>query len=150
MTEQLTEERISEFREAFEMFDKDKDGYITIKELGEIMKNLGHGPTEQEVNDMVNEVDVDGNGNIDFKEFIGLIARKLRDVDNDDELIESFKLIDRDGTGKISGPELKFLISTLGETISDEEIDEMIREADLDGDGEINYEEFSKIMLNKN
>ena len=149
MTEQLTEDRISQFREAFEMFDKDKDGYITFKELADIMKNLGHGPSDQELNDMINEVDIDGNGNIDFKEFTGLMARKLRDVDNDDELIESFKLIDRDGNGKISGAELKFLITTLGETISDEEVEEMVREADLDGDGEINYEEFAKIILNK-
>ena len=66
MTEQLTEDRISQFREAFEMFDKDKDGYITFKELADIMKNLGHGPSDQELNDMINEVDIDGNGNIDF------------------------------------------------------------------------------------
>ena len=146
MTEQLTENRISEFREAFDMFDRDKDGCLTIKELAEIMKSLGHGPTEQEVNDMMSEVDVDGNGNIDFKEFIGLMARKLRDVDNDEELMESFKLIDRNGDGKIDASELKFLIITIGESITDDEVAEMIIDADEDQDGLISYEEFAKII----
>jgi hypothetical protein len=63
MSEHLTEDKISEFREAFEIFDTDKDGYITIKELGEIMKNLGQTPTDTELQDMINEVDIDGNGN---------------------------------------------------------------------------------------
>ena len=83
MNDHLTEDKIAELKEAFEIFDKDKDGYITIKELGEIMKNLGQAPTESELQDMINEVDMDGNGNIDFKEFIGLMSRKMRDTDTE-------------------------------------------------------------------
>ena len=149
MTEQLTEDKISEFKEAFEIFDKDKDGFITIKELGEIMKNLGQSPTEAELQDMINEVDIDGNGNIDFKEFLGLMARKMRDTDSEEELIEAFKVFDRDGNGLISAQELKHVMVSLGEKITDEEVDEMIKEADTDGDGFINYEEFVKMIINK-
>jgi calmodulin len=149
MSEHLTEDKIAEFREAFEIFDKDKDGYITIKELGEIMKNLGQQPTEAELQDMINEVDVDGNGNIDFKEFLGLMARKMRDTDTEEELIEAFKVFDRDGNGLISAQELKHVMISLGEKITDEEVDEMIKEADIDGDGYINYEEFVRMIINK-
>ncbi len=149
MTEQLTEDKIAEFREAFEIFDKNKDGYITIKELGEIMKNLGQSPTEAELTDMINEVDIDGNGNIDFKEFLGLMARKMRDSDTEEELIEAFKVFDRDGNGLISASELKHVMVSLGEKITDEEVDEMIKEADIDGDGYINYEEFVRMIINK-
>jgi calmodulin len=149
MTEHLTEDKIAEFKEAFEIFDKDRDGFITIKELGEIMKNLGQTPTDAELQDMINEVDVDGNGNIDFKEFLGLMARKMRDTDTEEELIEAFKVFDRDSNGLISGQELKHVMTSLGEKITDEEVDEMIREADIDGDGYINYEEFVRMIINK-
>jgi calmodulin len=149
MTEHLTEEKIAEFKEAFEIFDKDKDGFITIKELHEIMKNLGQNPTEAELQDMINEVDIDGNGNIDFKEFLGLMARKMRDTDTEEELIEAFKVFDRDSNGLISGQELKHVMISLGEKITDEEVEEMIREADIDGDGYINYEEFVRMIINK-
>ncbi|MCQ2816093.1 MAG: EF-hand domain-containing protein [archaeon] len=59
----LSTEKIREFKEAFEIFDKDKDGYITAKELKDIMKNLGQDPTDAELQDMINEVDI-GNINI--------------------------------------------------------------------------------------
>ena len=149
MNDYLTEEKIQEFKEAFEIFDKDKDGYITIKELGEIMKQLGQVPSETELQDMINEVDVDGNGNIDFKEFLGLMARKMRDTDTEEELIEAFKVFDRDGNGLISTNELKHVMLSLGEKITDEEVEEMVKEADIDGDGFINYEEFVRMIINK-
>ena len=50
----------SEFKEAFDLFDKDGDGCITTKELGVVMRSLGQNPTEPELMDMINEVDVDG------------------------------------------------------------------------------------------
>jgi calmodulin len=147
-SDSLTEDKINEFKEAFEIFDKDKDGYITTKELGDIMKNLGQTPSEAELQDMINEVDIDGNGTIDFKEFLGLMARKMRDNDSEEELIEAFKVFDRDGNGLISNVELQHVMTSLGENVTMDEVDEMIKEADLDGDGYINYEEFVKMIMN--
>uniref|UniRef100_A0A4W2BPX1 EF-hand domain-containing protein n=1 Tax=Bos indicus x Bos taurus TaxID=30522 RepID=A0A4W2BPX1_BOBOX len=57
MADQLTEEQIAEFKEAFSLFDKDGDGTITTKELGTVMRSLGQNPTEAELQDMINEVD---------------------------------------------------------------------------------------------
>ena len=59
----LTQQRIlpvAEFKEAFSLFDKDGDGTITTKELGTVMRSLGQNPTEAELQDMINEVDADG------------------------------------------------------------------------------------------
>ena len=72
MADQLTEEQIAEFKEAFSLFDKDGDGTITTKELGTVMRSLGQNPTEAELADMIDEVDADGAGTIDFPEFLTL------------------------------------------------------------------------------
>merc|ERR1712169_155031 len=149
MADQLTEEQIAEFKEAFSLFDKDGDGTITTKELGTVMRSLGQNPTEAELQDMINEVDADGSGIIDFPEFLSLTARKMKDTDTEEELVEAFKVFDRDGNGLISAAELRHVMTNLGEKLTDEEVDEMIREADVDGDGQINYEEFVKMMMAK-
>ena len=149
MADNLTEEQIAEFKEAFSLFDKDGDGTITTKELGSVMRSLGQNPTEAELQDMINEVDADGNGTIDFPEFLSLMARKMKDTDTEEELVEAFKVFDRDGNGLISAAELRHVMTNLGEKLTDEEVDEMIREADVDGDGHINYEEFVRMMMAK-
>merc|ERR1739848_947902 len=92
--------------------------------------------------DMINEVDADGNGTIDFPEFCTLMARKMKDTDSEEELKEAFRFFDKDGNGFISAAELRHIMTNLGEKLTDEEVDEMIREADIDGDGQVNYEEF--------
>ncbi|XP_062203323.1 uncharacterized protein LOC133905527 [Phragmites australis] len=146
---QLSKEQIDEFREAFSLFDKDGDGTITTKELGTVMRSLGQSPTEAELQDMVDEVDADGSGAIDFHEFLTLLARKMRDAGADDELREAFRVFDQDQNGFISRDELRHVLENLGERLSDEELAEMLREADVDGDGQINYTEFAKVMMAK-
>uniref|UniRef100_A0A7I4ASK6 EF-hand domain-containing protein n=1 Tax=Physcomitrium patens TaxID=3218 RepID=A0A7I4ASK6_PHYPA len=106
MAEHLTEEQIAEFKEAFSLFDKDGDGSITTKELGTVMRSLGQNPTEAELQDMINEVDADGNGTIDFPEFLNLMARKMKDTDSEEELKEAFKVFDKDQNGFISAAEV--------------------------------------------
>ena len=91
MADQLTEEQIAEFKEAFSLFDKDGDGTITTKELGTVMRSLGQNPTEAELQDMINEVDADGNGTIDFPEFLTMMARKMKDTDSEEEILEELK-----------------------------------------------------------
>lgn len=138
-----------EFKEAFSLFDKDGDGTITTKELGTVMRSLGQNPTEAELQDMINEVDADGNGTIDFPEFLTMMARKMKDTDSEEEIREAFRVFDKDGNGYISAAELRHVMTNLGEKLTDEEVDEMIREADIDGDGQVNYEEFVQMMTAK-
>jgi calmodulin len=88
-------------------------------------------------------------GTIDFPEFLTMMARKMKDTDSEEEILEAFKVFDKDGNGFISAAELRHIMTNLGEKLSDEEVDEMIREADIDGDGQINYEEFVKMMMSK-
>lgn len=63
----------AEFKEAFSLFDKDGDGTITTKELGTVMRSLGQNPTEAELQDMINEVDADGQlFSLSHKYYVGL------------------------------------------------------------------------------
>merc|ERR1712126_515944 len=147
--DQLTEEQIAEFKEAFSLFDKDGDGTITTKELGTVMRSLGQNPTEAELQDMINEVDADGNGTIDFPEFLTMMTRRMKYTDSQEEIREAFRVFDKDGNGFISAAELRNVMSNLGEKLTEDEIDKLIREADVDGDGQINYEEFVTVMISK-
>lgn len=143
----LPEDQIAEFQEAFSMLDKDGDGCITFEELASAIKSLDQNPTEEELRNMINEVDLDGNGTIEFLEFLKLMATKMKENEAQEELKEAFKVFDKDQDGYISPNELRHVMMNLGEKLTDEELEQMILEADLDGDGQVNYEEFARMML---
>ncbi|XP_010553277.1 PREDICTED: calmodulin-like [Tarenaya hassleriana] len=143
----LSDQQVAEFQEAFCLLDGDGDGCITISELANAIKTLIKNPTREELQFMIREVDVNGNGTIEFGEFLNLMARKLKEAEAEEELKEAFKLFDKDQDGYISTIELKHGMVSLGERITDEEVEQMVREADMDGDGHISYEEFVKMML---
>lgn len=148
-TEKLSEEQIAEYKEAFSMFDKDGNGNISIQELGVVLSNLGQRCSQTELQEMMLEVDSDGNGEIDFSEFITMMARQAIYNDSDQELRDAFKVFDIDGNGEISASEIKSIMKSLGQTLDDGEVDLIISEADVNGDGNINYDEFVKIMMSK-
>uniref|UniRef100_A0A8C2D5V0 Calmodulin n=1 Tax=Cyprinus carpio TaxID=7962 RepID=A0A8C2D5V0_CYPCA len=122
MSDDISQEVSNKFKEAFSLFDKDGDGTITTKELGTVMRSLGQNPTEAELQDMINEVDADGNGTIDFPEFLTMMARKMKDTDSEEEIREAFRVFDKDGNGYISAAELRHVMTNLGEKLTDEEI----------------------------
>ena len=143
----MTEELISDFRDAFKTFDTDEDGYLSLEELSNLLIKLGVPVTKEEVIEMTNEVDIEGNGTIDFKEFILLMARKMRDYDNEDEYIEAFRIFDKNNDDLISKEELKEAMTIIweavwGEAPTDEDIAYMIKEADTDGDDFLHYSDF--------
>lgn len=129
--------------------DKDGDGTISEKELKIFLKSLGQNPTDKEVHDMVKAVDDNGNGLIDFSEFIQLMSMGGAEKEEDAALRAAFKEFDQDGNGTISRAELKLTMKKLGDNLTDEMIDRIIEEVDADGNGEIDFEEFVVMMKNK-
>lgn len=144
--DQLSQEQIDEFKEAFKLFDRDGDGTVDVDELGTVMKSLGQEPTEQEIRDMISEVDNDGSGSIEFPEFLQLMAKKMNDTDTEQEIKDAFKVFDEHARGYITVDELKDIMSTLGEKLTDEETEEMIKYSHVDEEGHINYVEFVQLM----
>jgi calmodulin len=152
VADQLLEEQIEEFKEVFDRFDADHDDHLTVQELGTLLTALGNSKTEDEIDRMVTDVGCPSQGQdtlIDFGSFLAIMAQKIKDTDTEEELIEAFKVFDRDGDGFISANELRHSMMNLGERLMDSEVDEMIHEGDIDGDGKINFDEFWKMMMAK-
>ncbi|XP_065000166.1 uncharacterized protein LOC135633995 isoform X1 [Musa acuminata AAA Group] len=140
----------AEHKEVFSLFDKDGDGHITLEELRTIIRSLGREPTLQELQDMIREVDVDGNGTIEFDEFMNVIAMRTKEAaeaEAEEELREAFKVFDIDNNGYISPSELMSVMTNLGEEVTKEIAAQMIMEVDADGDGQVDFKEFSTLMM---
>eukprot|EP00173_Palmaria_palmata_P002152 Plantae.Rhodophyta-Palmaria_palmata.ctg23364.p1 GENE.Plantae.Rhodophyta-Palmaria_palmata.ctg23364~~Plantae.Rhodophyta-Palmaria_palmata.ctg23364.p1 ORF type:complete len:154 (-),score=39.04 Plantae.Rhodophyta-Palmaria_palmata.ctg23364:154-615(-) len=142
----LSGEKVDECRQAFNVFDKNGDGDISLNELGSVLRSLGQKPTKKSVRLMIKKVDADGSGTIDFDEFLTLMAAKLKHQDLRSEMLKSFKLFDKDGSGKISANELEAVLRGFGQSLTPEEIEDTLREADKNNDGEIDIQEFIEMM----
>lgn len=149
MGDQLSEEQIADFKEAFSLFDKDGDGIIKISELALLIRSLNQNPTESEIRDMIIEIDSQQTGILDFPEFISLMARRIKDVNPEEELREAFQVLDSNKLGFINGNELFHYVSKLGEKFTEDEAKQMIKEADPDGSGQIRYEDFIKMLTTR-
>lgn len=145
MSAKLTSNQVAECMEAFKLFDKDGNGSISRSELTTVMKSLGLDPTDDNIEDLMNEVDIDGNHEIEFDEFLTLMERQMTYGDADQEIMEAFKVFDKNGDGYISGAELKHVLNSIGEKLSDEELETMILEIS-EGSGQINIEQFQALL----
>jgi len=135
---------LEELRAAFDIFDKNKDGTISITELEEVLKNMGEKPTKDDMKRMMANVDKDGDKNISFDEFVTLMASAK--TSSEDELRQAFRVFDADGNGTIDKPELKRVMEMVGEAVTKEQLDAMFKLADVNGDGEISFDEFCTMM----
>ena len=136
------------YKEAFELFDKNADGQITINDIKKLFECMGEKPTKGDIQDMITETDTEGNGCIKLDDFTKLMDKNLRDENIEEEIIETFKVFDQDKNGLIGGEEVYNVMKTFGLDITKFEADEMIKNVDLDQDGFVNYEEFVKMLFN--
>ena len=137
------------YQQAFALFDKDGNGDISTAELGTVMRSLGENPSDAEILEMINEVDGNGDGTIDFDEFVPLMARKMDETNQEEMLKAAFRCFDEDGNGTISDTELRAILTTRGDKLTNAEVDEVMKGADKDGDGTIDYKEFVKVLMQK-
>ena len=105
--DKLSDQQLADYKETFSMFDRDGDGTIDADELGTVMNSLGINPTESEIREMIEKVDLDKNGTIDFGEFCALMISKTEAIDPDTEITNVFRIFDHDGDGFVGLEDLK-------------------------------------------
>merc|ERR1711987_16323 len=149
----LAADEIKCLKVCFDLFDTKKQDYLSADDLGEIMRAMGFRPTEEELVDLVNEIDEDGSGQIEFPEFCQLCATFL--VEDPDietmkkELKDAFRIYDKEGQGFITTETLRGLIGELLAPLTDEELEGIIEELDEDGSGSMDFDEFCEMMMTK-
>ncbi|KAJ7946284.1 Calcium-dependent protein kinase [Quillaja saponaria] len=144
IAENLSEEEIKGLKAMFTNMDTDKSGTITYEELKTGLARIGSQLSEAEVKQLMEAADVDGNGTIDYIEFISATMHRHR-LEKDEHLYKAFQYFDKDKSGYITRDELETAMTQYG--MGDEAtIREIISEVDADNDGRINYEEFCKMM----
>jgi len=143
---ELTEDQKNEIREAFDLFDADKDGAIDYHELKVSLRALGFEVKKAEVLKILKDYDREETGKISFDDFKEVATDMMLERDPMQELLKAFKLFDDDDSGKISLRNLRRVARELGESVPDDELRAMIDEFDADGDGEISADEFISIM----
>lgn len=143
---ELSDEQKQEIKEAFELFDTDKDGCVDYHELKVAMRALGFDMKKAEVLKILRDHDKTGHGLMDFEDFAKIMSERILARDPMDEIRRAFQLFDDDNTGKISLRNLRRVAKEIGDRLEDDELQAMIDEFDLDQDGEINEQEFFAIM----
>lgn len=152
----IPEEELEEYREAFNLFDKDGGGSISTDEFLKVLRNLGQKVTREEAAQISAELDSDGSGEIEFKEFV-CYMKKIKaqeedpgDADYDEELLKAFKYFDKNKDGTLSTDEFRYILCKLGGLrYTEEECDVLFNTADLNKDGKLNYREFIKFWKTK-
>ncbi|KAJ9159593.1 hypothetical protein P3X46_025093 [Hevea brasiliensis] len=135
---------LSEMRQVFNKFDSNKDGKISQQEYKAALRALGQENMIGEVPKIFQVVDMDGDGFIDFTEFVE--AQKKGGGIKTTDIQGAFQAFDVNGDGKITAEELMEVLRCLGESCSLEDCRRMVRAVDADGDGMVNMDEFETMM----
>merc|ERR1711881_219793 len=145
----LSEDEVEEIKEAFDLFDNDGSGAISVNELTSAMKSLGFDVKHAVVYNMVSDLDSDGSGEIEFGEFLEVMCAKITDKNTLEEIDRVFKLFDKDRNGTLEADDLSRVCKELGEEMSEEDVREVIQRADLDGDGVVGLQDFYNVLTKK-
>jgi len=138
---------IKDVEDAFFLFDYDKDGKITDKEVAAAVRSCGFYPTQAEIREIEKDVKAIGD-KVDVQTLCQFIAKRVKDLRTTaDELKEAFQVFDKQGTGMMSVQDLKMSLTTLGEQLNNEELGELIRELDQDGEGMVRADDIVKVLL---
>ena len=144
----ITRDMTKELRKCFIQFDTNGDGRLDKEELINGLKQVDTKKNlEQEVDRVMNIIDVDGNGFIEYEEFLRA-SIDINKILTDENVKIVFQLFDANNTGKITPMELKKVMDNNAADVSDEVWAQIIDDIDLDKDGVISFYEF-KEMLNK-
>ncbi len=143
----LREDQFKELKEDFSLLDHEGQGSFTAKDLGIVMKSIGQTPDEEELQSYIKEMDTKRCGKVGFIEFIAFMGKKMVTKESKNEMQEAFQVLDKDNTGFIPTKELRRVLTSVGEKVSDKDIDDLFKELEVYNQGNINWREvINKLM----
>jgi Ca2+-binding EF-hand superfamily protein len=140
----IPEDMIAEYREAFDLFDLDKNGLISPYEIQKIMKDLGNKLSMSEVEEIFRKFDANGDGLISFEEFVTMIHTHNFSVEesNEDSVLKAFKLFDDKNTGKITTETFRIILIKLGKMFNEDEVNKFFKICKIDDQDFVDYRKF--------
>ena len=136
-------------KKIFNIIDTDSDGKISYQELGNLMEKIGRPYSEEDLVDMIELIDSDGQ--LNYEEFQKFLSKKILLTEDEiiyTTLLEEFKSIDKNGDNFINKDELgQHMLKITGENYTDQQLDQLMDKADIDNDEKISFEEFKTIIL---
>jgi len=147
MTEvKLNEQHIKRAKEAFDSLDQKNHNRIKVGDIETGLKKLGHNIKPDWLEKIESTIDIEGTGYVLFEEFCDIIRKKMQDDEDERELREMFRSLDKEKRGEVNTNELRWILKQLGDDLSENDIDDMIADVDTDGSGWVDYEEFQRLM----
>jgi calmodulin len=143
----LTDGQVASAKECFKSFDKRGEDQVRVGDIAAAMKKLGHNIKPDWLESMSDEIDTEGTGYISFDEFLVIVQKKMQQDEDERELKEIFRVLDKEKRGEVNTSELRWILKNLGDDLTEDDIDDMIADVDTDGSGWVDYEEFAKLML---
>ncbi|KAI0504145.1 hypothetical protein KFK09_015093 [Dendrobium nobile] len=145
IADHLSTEEVEDMKEKFKMMDTDNDGIVSYEELKSGLSKFGSLLEESEVQMLIEAVDTNGKGKLDYGEFVA-VSLHLQKMANDEHLRRAFSFFDMDGNGFIEPEELREALAEDGATESTDVANDILQEVDTDKDGRISYDEFVAMM----
>ena len=147
----LEVDEIKVLKLCFNLFDTKKQDFLGADDLEDILRVFGFRPSQEELQEILEEIDEDGSGEIEFGEFCQLCAKFLVEEPDEDtmraELKDAFRLYDKEGNGYITTSQIREIFMEVDPSLKEEDLDDVIDEIDEDGSGNIDFEAFCKLMI---
>ena len=136
---------IPEYQNAFEGFDRNHSGKVPNELLEPLLRSLGYNPTDEEVEDMIE--DLGRETSFDFDSFMVIVSRHARSSKAEIEISDIFRTLDKENTGRIPVEVVKQTLTSTNHPLDDDDINEILKDLDIEDDNTVDIEDLTNVML---